>query len=165
MDTRELADEFLSRARRDGLRELVGAAIASPSAPVAVTGVAGSAAAMALAGLERPGGAPVTVVADTADDAGYLYQDLCALCGQQAVMFFPSGYKRDIKYGQEDPPSQVLRTETLSHWNDDPALRFVVTYPEAVAERVAPREAVRDHTLQIDVGGELRLDEIGRAHV
>ena len=162
MDTRELADEFLSRARRDGLRELVGAAIASPSAPVAVTGVAGSAAAMALAGLERPGGAPVTVVADTADDAGYLYQDLCALCGQQAVMFFPSGYKRDIKYGQEDPPSQVLRTETLSHWNDDPALRFVVTYPEAVAERVAPREAVRDHTLQIAVGGELRLDEFTR---
>ena len=108
---------------------------------------------MALAGLHRPGDAAVTVIADSADDAGYLYQDLCAVCAEGEVMFFPSGYKRDIKYGVEDPPSQVLRTETLSHWTDDPALKFVVTYPEALAERVAPRQQVRDHTLHIAVGG------------
>ena len=158
MDIKDLEKLYITDARKSGLRSLVGEALKNPAMPVAATGVAGSAAAMTLAALDRPAGAPVTVIADDADDAGYIYQDLCALCGEGEVMFFPSGYKRDIKYGQEDPPSQVLRTETLSHWNDDPALRFVVTYPEAVAERVAPREEVRDHTMQIAVGEELRLD-------
>lgn len=90
------------------------------------------------------------------DEAGYLYSDLCQILGEQAALLFPSGYKRDIKYGQEDAPSQILRAEVLSRW-DDPQLRVVVTYPEALAEKVAMRQQLIDSTLSFRRGGTADL--------
>lgn len=62
---------------------------------------------------------------------------------------FPSGYKRDIKYGQVDAPSQILRTEALNQWHSENPPRYVVTYPEALAEKVASREVIDKHTLHL----------------
>ncbi|MDE7335604.1 MAG: transcription-repair coupling factor, partial [Muribaculaceae bacterium] len=76
------------------------------------------------------------------------------------VMAFPSGYKRDIKYGQPDPPQQILRNEaTAALYAPSTPLRFLVTYPEALAEKVASPNAVTDHTLHISVGSKLNLTE------
>ncbi|MCC8071585.1 MAG: transcription-repair coupling factor [Bacteroidales bacterium] len=103
---------------------------------------------------------PVVVVGDSLDDAGYLYHDLSRLVGEERVMMFPSAYKRDIKYGQLDPPSQILRTEALNHWHSSTdAPRFVVTYPEALAEKVATRQEIDTHTLRLNKGEETDLTE------
>lgn len=99
------------------------------------------------------------VIGDSLDDAGYLYHDLSRVLGESAVLMFPSGYKRSIKYGQVDPPSQIMRTEVLNHWFDDPSLRYVVTYPEALAEHVATRDTIEAHTLQLAVGSTVDLAE------
>ena len=72
-----------------------------------VTGLVGSAHAMFLAGL-RKRKSPYLVIADDPEAAGYLYNDLCQIAGPENVAVFPSGYRRDIKYGQPDPPSQIL---------------------------------------------------------
>lgn len=120
--------------------------------------LSGSAAAMLLASLPEKE-QPVIVVGDSADDAGYLYHDLCRIAGEGAVAFLPSAYKRDIKYGQVDPPSQILRTEALSRWTNDRQLRFVITYPEAMAERVASAESITAHTLNISLDRQADLTE------
>lgn len=99
------------------------------------------------------------VIGDSLDDAGYLYHDLSRVLGESAVLMFPSGYKRSIKYGQVDPPSQIMRTEVLNHWFDDPSLRYVVTYPEALAKHVATRDTIEAHTLQLAVGSTVDLAE------
>ena len=95
---------------------------------------------------------PYLVVANDADEAGYMYNDLCRVIGDNAVLYFPSGYKRDIKYGQADAPSQILRAEVLSRWSDK-TLRFVVSYPEALAEKVAPPERIDRSTILLRSGG------------
>lgn len=92
------------------------------------------------------------IVGDSLDDAGNLYHDLSRILGEESVAMFPSGYKRDIKYGQVDPPNQILRVEALNRWNDGKSLRALVTYPEALAERVASRETLDRHTLHLSVG-------------
>ncbi|MCM1450630.1 MAG: transcription-repair coupling factor [Clostridiales bacterium] len=117
--------------------------------PVAFYNLAGSSAAMLLSAIERP--EPVLVVGDSLDDAGYLYHDLSRLLGDDAVLMLPSAYKRSIKYGQIDPPSQILRTEALSRWLDG-KVRFIVTYPEAMAEKVASRSELSEHTMTLRVG-------------
>ena len=99
------------------------------------------------------------VIGDSLDDAGYLYHDLSRVLGESAVLMFPSGYKRSIKYGQVDPPSQIMRTEVLNHWFDDPSLRYVITYPEALAEHVATRDTIEAHTLQLAVSSTVDLAE------
>lgn len=123
-----------------------------------VYGLAGSSAAMMLSSV-RQRNEPYLVIGDSQDDAGYIYFDLCRLVGEEAVAMLPSGYKRDIKYGQVDEPSRVLRTETLSRIADDSRLRFVVTYPEAIAEKVASRASMEKHTLKLCVGETADLTE------
>ena len=126
---------------------------------VTVYGLAGSATAVMLSETGRK--RPMIVVADSLDDAGYLYHDLVRLCGESAVAMLPSGYRRHIKYGQADAPSQILRNEaTARFYAADSGLKFLVTYPEALAERVASPGAVDSHTLHIAQGEKLDLVEL-----
>ena len=153
LDATELLKRFLTPERQKALASLV----KQPAGKV--YGAAGSSAAMLLASLPH-GKAPLIVIADSLDDAGYLYHDLCRLLGEDAVAMLPSGYRRDIKYGQADAPSQILRTETLRRIAMEPALKAVVTYPEALAERVAERQTLDSHTLAIVRGKSYDLTEL-----
>ena len=101
---------------------------------------------------------PYLVVANDADEAGYMYNDLCRVIGDNAVLYFPSGYKRDIKYGQKDAPNEILRTDVLTTLaQPTPEGLFIITSPAALAERVAPREEMDDATLRVQTGVEYDL--------
>lgn len=149
MDLQGLRKLFLSQAREEAV---VNALKGRNSQAAEFYGLAGSAAAMLLSSLAGGKGTPMLIVGDSLDDAGYLYHDLSRILGEESVAMFPSGYKRDIKYGQVDPPNQILRVEALNRWNDGKSLRALVTYPEALAERVASRETLDRHTLHLSVG-------------
>lgn len=127
---------------------------------VFLAGLDGSAPAMLIAGLPEPQ-TPYLIIADDIDAAGYIYHDLCQICGDDSAVIFPSGYKRDIKYGQPDPPSRILRTETLDAIADrkSPA-RFVVTCPEALAEKVADAKTLSDNSIRIKTGGKLLMSDL-----
>ncbi|MEZ3562839.1 MAG: transcription-repair coupling factor [Duncaniella sp.] len=157
MTLQELSDRFLSSPRGQALRK----ALAGHTRIISVYNLAGSAPAMMLGALPARK-VPTVVVADSLDDAGYMYHDLTRILGEERVAMFPSGYKRDIKYGQPDAPSQILRTEALNRWHSPKAPQYVVTYPEAMAEKVASRETIDDHTIRLATGSEHDLTEIIR---
>lgn len=146
MTVTDLSGVLVSGARSKALA----AAVGGDARRICVYGLAGSSAAVMLSRVCSKSNAPLLVVGDSLDDAGYLYHDLSRLLGEEAVMMLPSAYKRDIKYGQVDPPSEILRTETLGRWYSDNAPLAVVTYPEALAEKVATRETITSHTLRLD---------------
>ncbi len=147
---------------RDGARgRALSSALKGGNGLISVYNLAGSSAAVMLSLLPE-GKAPTVVIGDSLDDAGYLYHDLCRIAGEECVAMLPSGYKRHIKYGQADPPSQILRTEALTRWTSDRGLRFVVTYPEALAERVADRDAITRHTLRLSTDTQADMTETVR---
>ncbi|MDE6323070.1 MAG: transcription-repair coupling factor [Paramuribaculum sp.] len=147
MKIREIVESMRESARGKALSS----ALNGGDRLISVCNLAGSSAAVMLALLpERK--IPTVVIGDSLDDAGYLYHDLCRIVGEEHVAMLPSGYKRHIKYGQVDPPSQILRTEALTRWTSDENLRFVVTYPEGLAERVADRDSITSHTLTLSAG-------------
>ena len=154
MTIQELTDIFLSQQRRRAIEKSLGGDVLCTS----YYSLAGSSVAMLLAAMPSHE-TPILVIGDNLDDAGYLYHDLERILGENAVLMFPSGYKRDIKYGQVDPPSQILRTEALNHWHSDKQLRFVISYPEALAERVASRETIDRHTIHLKVNATVDLTE------
>lgn len=160
MDLEELCKNILTPARGEALAK----AFADKRVNrITLYGLAGSAPAMLMGALPaEDGDSPVLVVGDTLDDAGYLYHDLSRVLGEGAVLMFPSGYKRAIKYGQPDPPSQIMRTEVLNRWDTDRSLRYVVTYPEALAEKVASRDTIDTHTLHLATGGTADLAETAK---
>lgn len=160
MDLEELCKNILTPARGEALAK----AFADKRVNrITLYGLAGSTPAMLMGALPaEDGDSPVLVVGDTLDDAGYIYHDLSRVLGEGAVLMFPSGYKRAIKYGQPDPPSQIMRTEVLNRWDTDRSLRYVVTYPEALAEKVASRETIDTHTLHLATGGTADLAETAK---
>ena len=54
-----------------------------------------------------------------ADSAGYFYHDLTQIMGRDNVFFFPSSYRRAVKYGQRDAANEILRTEVLAKLNEE----------------------------------------------
>lgn len=155
MDLKQLCEKILTPGRREAVESAVND---NSCRRISLYGLAGSSAPMLMSALPSRG-RPMLVIGDSLDDAGYLYHDLSRVLGENAVLMFPSGYKRSIKYGQVDPPSQIMRTEVLNHWFDDLSLRYVVTYPEALAEHVATRDTIEAHTLQLAVGSTVDLAE------
>ena len=92
-------------------------------------------------------------VLNDADEAGYFYHDLMQVsAGDKRIYFFPSAYRRDIKYGHADPANEILRTEVLSMLQDSAGDFIIVTYPDALAEKVATKETLKEKTLKVVAG-------------
>ena len=149
---------------------------------VSVAGLQASSAALAFASLPDMG-CPLLFILDDMEEAGYFYHDLVQILGEQQVLFFPSSYRRAVKYGQRDAANEILRTEVIARTLSPlpregesltafescapavtPPLRegsgvglFIVTYPEAIAERVVSKKTLDDRTLQLRVGEQVDL--------
>ena len=93
------------------------------------------------------------------EEAGYFYHDLTQIYGEENVLFFPSSYRRAIKYGQKDAGNEILRTEVLSRIQKGDNL-CIVTCPEAVAEKVVSSRELSSRTLKLEVGGHTEVDTI-----
>ena len=134
-------------------------------------GLSGSAAAMVLCGLKmRAPEQTVLVVMNDAEEAGYFYHDITQVCGEENTLFFPSSFRRAMKYGQEDDANRILRTEVMSRLINRRRKEglVIVTHPDAIAEKVASQSDLEEKTLTISMGDtverstiEKRLTELG----
>ncbi len=157
MELREADKLFATKARSEAVEKAIDD---KKIRRLLLSGLEGSSAAMLFAAL-KPQKHPALIVADDLDTAGYVYNDLCQILGPEPVGIFPSGYKRDIKYGQQDAPSQILRTEVLNALGDRKSkLRYVVSYPEALAEKVADAATIADNSVSLKVGTKIILSDL-----
>ena len=127
---------------------------------VQVGGLKGSSTAMLFAGIIKDG--VWLFVLDDQDEAGYFYNDLLQLLGDAKVLFYPSSYRRAIKYNQKDAANEILRTEVLTRLQnaDNCNGLFVVTYPDAISEKVVSEKILTDNTIQISVGDSVDLNDL-----
>ncbi len=123
---------------------------------IQLKGLKGSSGATFLAPLKNALPGIYLFVMDDEEQAGYFYHDLCQIAGESGISFFPSGYKRSIKYGQADPANDILRTEVLSALaplkSSQNGGAVIVSYPEALAEKVAQAEKVSENILVLHKG-------------
>lgn len=96
----------------------------------------------------------VLFVLDDADEAGYFYHDLTQMLGQESVFFFPSSYRRAVKYGQRDVANEILRTEVLARLSAGNPI-FIVSYPDALAELVVSKQHLDEKILKLSVGQQI----------
>ena len=97
-----------------------------------------------------------------AEEAGYFYHDLVQLMGSRDVLFFPSSYRRAIKYAQRDAASEILRTEVLTRLSaqENTAPAYIVSYPEALAEMVVSKKSLDTRTLVLENGQTIAVTDI-----
>ena len=111
-------------------------------------------------------------VLQDAEEAGYFYHDLTQMMGTDNVLFFPSSYRRAVKYAQRDAASEILRTEVLSRINVSATDKshstlhtphsstYIVTYPEALAELVVSKQELDDRTLRLEKNQTIDVADI-----
>ena len=98
-------------------------------------------------------------VLQDADEAGYFYHDLVQMLGGQQVLFFPSSYRRAIKYAQRDAASEILRTEVLAKLKGGVAVN-IVSYPEALAELVISQRQLDERMVTLQTGQTVDVDTL-----
>ena len=115
-------------------------------------GLCASAASLFSSVLVQRGEFPFVFILGDLEEAGYFYHDLTQVLGTEKVLFFPSSFRRAIKYGQKDAANEILRTEVLSRLQKGEEGLCVVTYPDALAEKVVSRKELGDKTLKLHTG-------------
>lgn len=101
-------------------------------------GLCASAASLFSSVLVQRGEFPFVFILGDLEEAGYFYHDLTQILGTEKVLFFPSSFRRAIKYGQKDAANEILRTEVLSRLQKGEEGLCVVTYPDALQKRWFP---------------------------
>ena len=120
-------------------------------------GLCASAASLFATALLQRAAGPFVFILDDLESAGYFYHDLTQVLGSERVLFFPSSFRRAIKYGQKDAGNEILRTEVLSRLQKQEEGLCVVTYPDALAEKVVSRGELTEKTLKLHVGERVDL--------
>ena len=159
---------FLKAVNDESVKHLFLKGMVASSAPVFF-----AAAASRTDNSKKGAQKPLTAVfiLEDNDEAGYFYHDLTQILGTDNVLFFPSSYRRAVKYGQRDAANEILRTETLSRLSaahtagkgkDKPGFLYVVTCPEALSELVVSKRNLDERTISIGVGDIVNLTDLGR---
>lgn len=158
MEIKDLCDILIPQPRVDAIKNLLKG---EKQGKRIIDGLSGSSHAVLFSRFPKAN-SPYLIICNDLDDAGYLYHDLCQINGESQVLIFPSGYKRDIKYGQIDAPSEILRTEVLNKWYNDENIRWVVTYPEALAEQVSSKKEIEETTISLKRGTEIDMTDLAK---
>ncbi len=123
---------------------------------IQLTGLQGSAAPLVFAALAAKApqvlDVPYIFVLDDEEEAGCFYHDLIQVLGEQQVLFFPSSFRRAVKFGQRHAGQEILRTEVLSRLSTGSFPLFVVTHPQALSETVVSKRMLNEQSLTLNVG-------------
>ena len=142
------------------IEELVGKCAAPPGEKILLHGIIGSARTLIAASLFRKTGRSVFMVLPEREEAAYVFDDLNNLGLESNTLFFPSSYKRSVQFGQPDQENLVLRTEALNKISGKGKAFILVTYPEALVEKVVSRENLAVNTLTISKGEKISIEFI-----
>ncbi|MDR3118840.1 MAG: transcription-repair coupling factor [Mediterranea sp.] len=96
--------------------------------------------------------APFVFILHDLEEAGYFYHDLSQILGTDNVLFFPSSFRWAVKHGQKDAANEILRAEVLIRMQKPEKGFCVVTYCDALVEKVVSKEELSRKTFGISVG-------------
>ena len=128
-----------------------------------IEGLRASATPMIFAALtcKAPLKRPFLFVLNDEEEAGYFYHDLVQMMGDERVLFYPSTFRRAVKYAQRDAANEILRTEVLGRLSRGNAC-YIVTHPAALSERVASVQDYHSGMIALAEGEAHDLAELTR---
>jgi transcription-repair coupling factor (superfamily II helicase) len=103
---------------------------------------------------------PFLLVFNEKEEAAYYLNDLEQMLGQNDVLFYPSSYRRPYQIEETDNANVLLRSEVLNRINSRKKPSIIVTYPEALFEKVVTKKELDKNTLKVAVGDNISIDFI-----
>ena len=144
-------------AQSSATRKL-GEAIANSQESTTVSGLVGSSVSLVIAEVFKMVEKPFLLIFNDKEEAAYHLNDLENLLGDQNVLFYPGSYRRPYQIEETDNANVLLRSEVLNRINSRKKPALIVTYPEALFEKVVTRKELEKNTLKISVNDDLSID-------
>ena len=123
-----------------------------------VSGLLGSAVSLIIAETFKTTDLPFLLILNDKEEAAYHLNDLENLLGDDNVLFYPGSYRRPYQIEETDNANVLLRSEVLNRINSRKKPSLIVTYPEALFEKVVTKKELDKNTLKISVGENVSID-------
>ncbi len=147
------AEEFIALYRADGFVQTLAEGIrTSTSQTVRIKGLHGGLDAVIFSAVFKSIRANHIVILSDKEEAAYFLNDLQHLLGDKEVFFFPMSYKRPYEYEEIENANILMRAEVLNQLSNHPEGNVIVTYPEAISEKVINKKALSSNTFLIKKG-------------
>jgi transcription-repair coupling factor (superfamily II helicase) len=125
-----------------------------------MTGLVGSSLSFVMHSLFKKADLPFLILFNNKEDAAYYLNDLEQLINTEDVLFYPSSYRRPYQIEETDNANVLLRAEVLNRINSRKKPAIIVSYAEAIFEKVVTRKELEKNTLKLSVEDKLSIDFI-----
>ncbi|WP_026708374.1 transcription-repair coupling factor [Flavobacterium frigidarium] len=125
-----------------------------------LSGLLGSATSFVIRSLFKKTENPFLIVFNNKEEAAYYLNDLEQMVGEKDVLFYPGSYRRPYQIEDTDNANVLLRAEVLNRINSRKKPAVIVSYPEALFEKVVTRKDLEKNTLKVTVGDKISIDFI-----
>ena len=133
-------------------------AIAQPENKAHLKGLVGSSVSFAISESFKGADSPFLVLLQDKEEAAYILNDLEQLLGEKDVLFYPGSYRRPYEIEETDNANVLLRAEVLNRINSRKKPAVIVTYPDALFEKVVTRKELDKNSQKLQVGDTISLD-------
>ncbi|MGZ0015827.1 transcription-repair coupling factor [Yeosuana sp. AK3] len=137
--------------------------IAVPESKTHLKGLVGSSFTFVISNVFKQSEKPILIVFNDKEEAAFYLNDLEQLCGDKDVFFYPGSYRRPYQIEETDNANVLLRAEVLNRINSRKKPAIIVTYPDALFEKVVTRKELDRNTLKIIIGDKLSIDFVNEA--
>ena len=138
----------------------IAAAIQQRENKIHVKGLVGSALSFVTDPLFRQSELPFLLILKDKEEAAYYLNDLEQLIGDQDVLFYPGSFRRPYQIEETDNANILLRAEVLNRINSRKKPAVIVSYAEALFEKVVTRKELEKNTLKVATGDQVSIDFI-----
>jgi len=95
------------------------------------------------------------------EEAAYFQNDIQNLLGNRIVHFFPTSYKRPYEIEETENANVLQRTELINKLNTKSSQgEIIVSYPEALCEKVVNKRALKKHTIHLKTGSIINVNQL-----
>ncbi|QXP56273.1 transcription-repair coupling factor [Cellulophaga sp. HaHa_2_95] len=123
-----------------------------------IKGLIGSSLSFVLTDAFKTAKQPFLLIFNDKEEAAYHLNDLEQMIGEKDVLFYPGSYRRPYQIEETDNANVLLRAEVLNRINSRKKPAVIVTYPDALFEKVVTRRELDKNTLKIKIEDSLSLD-------
>ena len=132
----------------------------NPLSKIQFKGLLGSAFSFVFQAIFKKSEKPFLLIFNEKEEAAYFLNDLEQMIGADDVLFYPSSYRRPYQIEETDNANVLLRSEVLNRINSRKKPAVIVTYPEALFEKVVTRKELEKNTLKVSIGETVSIDFI-----
>ena len=133
-------------------------AINTPLSRTHLKGLIGSSFSFIISELFKTADKPFLIIFDDKEEAAFFLNDLEQLGNDKDVLFYPGSYRRPYQIEETNNANVLLRAEVLNRINSRKKPAIIVTYPDALFEKVVTRKELESNTLKIAVNDNLSID-------